>query len=165
MQYASRVLTLVASLTLATLSAMAVAQSAVIYKSTCQDVGMGAREPLGDRDGHAIAVGQYSCRNEGGIEDGSIMTGGIVWEWDKNAGIMLSGNGVIRKPGALAVYQNSDGKIALTTTDGKVTGVTGTAKGVYKTASGSMAPLAGKSFNATFHSTGPGQFVIEVTVE
>ena len=93
------------------------------------------------------------------------MTGMVIWEWDKGAAVMVSGNGVNRKPGGIAVYQNSAGTLSPTMSDGKMTGVTGTAKGVYKTASGSMASLAGKSFTATFHSIGSGQFVIETTVE
>jgi hypothetical protein len=35
---------------------------------------------------------------------------------------MVLGNGVIRKPDATAVYQEKEGKIALTMADGKVTG-------------------------------------------
>jgi len=29
---------------------------------TCQDVGTGAPEPLGDREGHTVTVAQCSCR-------------------------------------------------------------------------------------------------------
>ena len=32
----------------------------------CQGVGMDTPEPLGDREGHLISVGQYSCRAEFG---------------------------------------------------------------------------------------------------
>ena|SRR5664279_581529 len=164
MHHASRILNVAASLALTTLSMSTLAQTPVTFKSTCQDVGFAAREPLGDRDGHSIEVIQYSCRNEGGVEDGTLMTGMVIWEWDKTTCVMLSGNGVVRKPGALAVFQNSESKASLTIVDGKVTGITGTSNGVYKTATGGMASLAGKSFTSTFHSIGGGQFVIEVTL-
>lgn len=165
MHHAMRILNLAAVVALTTLSANVPAQTGVVLKGTCQDVGVSARETLGDRDGHVIQVGQYSCRNEGGATDGTIMTGMVIWEWDKGSGVMVVGNGLARRPGAIAVYQNSEGKISLTMTDGKVTGVTGTAKGIYKTATGSMASLAGKSFTSTFHTIPGGQFVIETTVD
>ena len=126
MHHASRILNVAASLALTTLSMSTLAQTPVTFKSTCQDVGFAAREPLGDRDGHSIEVIQYSCRNEGGVEDGTLMTGMVIWEWDKTTCVMLSGNGVVRKPGALAVFQNSGSKASLTISDGKVTGITGT---------------------------------------
>jgi hypothetical protein len=45
--------------------------------------------------------------------------------------------------------------------DGKVTGFTGTSKGVYKLSAGSLASLAGKSYTTTFHTIGGGQYVVE----
>ena len=42
------------------------APSAVAQEKTavweCQEVGGSPPEPLGDREGHSISVGQYSCR-------------------------------------------------------------------------------------------------------
>ena len=149
----------------ATLSLTVPAQPVGSMKSTCQDVGMSGREVLGDREGHAVTVGQYSCKNDGGITDGSLMSGMVIWEWDKTSAVMQGGNGVIRKAGAFAVYQNAEGKVSLTVVDGKVTGLTGTSKGVYKMATGGMASLAGKSFTSTFKSIGGGQFVIEQSIE
>jgi hypothetical protein len=156
---------LAAALASVALTASATAQTAVILKSVCQDVGVAAREPVGDRDGHAIQAAQYSCRNEGGATDGSLMTGSVLWEWDKATSTLLVGSGVLRRPGALAVFENTEGKASLTLVDGRVTGIVGTSKGSYRYASGGMAALAVKSFTATFHSVGSGQFVIETTLE
>jgi hypothetical protein len=50
---------------------------------TCQIIGSGAREPLGDREGHAISVSDYSCYIESGPFAGGDVTGTNVWEWDK----------------------------------------------------------------------------------
>ncbi len=165
MQHDSPILNLIAALAFTTLSATASAQTAVILKATCQGVGTSPQEPVGDRAGHAISEAQYSCRNEGGGQDGSIGTGMTIWEWDKGNAVSLSGNGVVRKPGTMAVYEITEGKNSLTMTDGKVTGFSGTAKGVYKAATGSMTALSGKSFHSTFHSIPGGQFVIETTID
>jgi hypothetical protein len=59
------------------------------------------------------------------------------------------------------VCQESDAKIALTITDGKVTGWTSSGKGTWLVASGSAASLAGKSTTWTAKPTGPGQFTLE----
>ena len=37
-------------------------------------------------------------------------TGTIIWEWDKTNGVLVSGNGVIRKPGSTVVFRSSRGK-------------------------------------------------------
>ena len=162
---ASKPLGLAASTVLALLCHASFAQTSAVMKSTCQGVGTNQQEPLGDRDGHGISVGQYSCLNEGGVMDGTIMTGTNIWEWNKGASVVLSGNGVIRRPGMVVVYAVTEDSNALTMADGKVTGFGGTAKGVYKLATGTAAPLAGKTFTSKVRSIGHGQFVIETTVD
>ena len=72
------------------------------------------------------------------------------------AGI-LAGSAVIRKPGSFVVYQDTEGKVALTITDGKVTGFTGGGKVRYLIATGSAAPMAGKTIVYTIKSTGADQ--------
>jgi hypothetical protein len=62
-------------------------------------------------------------------------------------------------------YQDTDGKIALTITDGKVTGFTGSGKGRWTIATGSAAPLAGKTYIWTVKSTGAGQWEADLTAE
>ena len=50
---------------------------------TCQDVGpIDQTEKLGDREGHSLSVGQYSCRIDGGPLSGGIATGTDLWEND-----------------------------------------------------------------------------------
>ena len=89
------------------------------------------------------------------------MTGWNVWEFDRPNGVLRSSIDVVRKPGATSVYQESDATLALTITDGKVTGWTASGKGTWLVASGSAASLAGKSTTWTGKSTGPGQFTLE----
>ncbi len=97
----------------------ATAPSAVAQENTatltCQDVGWdsGPPEPLGDRKGHGITVGQYSCRVDSGPMSGGVSTGTIIWEWDGTNAVELSESGVIRKPGSTLVYRGTEGKLAL----------------------------------------------------
>lgn len=152
-----------AAIAFAAVAPSAVAQENII-KNTCQDVGVSPSEPLGDREGHAISVVEYSCRVDSGPLSGGVMTGTAIWEWDKTNAVMLSNSGVIRKPGSTAVYV-SDGKNALTIADGKVTGFTASGRGSWPMAIGGAASLAGKSFTWTAKSTGPGQYDVELKVE
>jgi len=134
-------------------------------KSICQGIGTAPPEPVGDREGHTFTVGHYSCQTQGGPFDGAISTGMTIWESDKGKSVALSGNGTIRRPGLSIVYVLTEASNALTMADGKVTGFSGNARGVYKIASGSAAALAGKTFTSTFRSVAGGQFVIETTVD
>jgi len=142
----------------------AVAQE--ISKSICQLVGgSGALEPLGDREGHAIEVATETCRVEGGAMDGGLVTGQSIWEWDKTNAKMLSIAGVVRKPGATVAYEITEGKLALTIADGKVTGFTASGKGRWSMAAGSAASMAGKTFTYKARPTGAGQWETEVTAD
>jgi hypothetical protein len=132
---------------------------------TCQNVGGGAPEPLGDREAHSISVQQYSCSASSGPLSGGVWTGSIIWEWDKANAVMVLGNGVIRKPDATAVYQEKEGKIALTMADGKVTGWAASGAGSWVMGVGSAASLAGKSYTWTSKPIGPEQYTVEVKRE
>jgi hypothetical protein len=138
----------------------------VTFTSACQEFGGGTLpEQLGDREGHAISVGNYSCRTDSGPLAGGVLTGSGIWEWDKTTAKMISNGGVVRKPGSAAAYQITEGKISLTITDGKVTGSTGEGTGIYSVAVGEAASLNGKSFSWTTNTTGPGRFQIEVKIK
>jgi len=163
---ASRAMTVSASVSLTLLSLHCFAQApAAPFRSTCQGIGVSSPEPLGDREGHALSVAPFSCVIQGGVLDGSVTSGTNVWELDKGAGVGVTGNGVIRKPGMLVLYVVTDGSYALTMAEGKVTGFSGTAKGFYKLATGSASSLSGKAYTAKFRNIERGQFVIETTVD
>lgn len=134
----------------------------ITYTWTCQDVGAGAPEALGDREGHSITVNEASCHSESGPMSGAVLTGTTIWEWTGPNAVLLSSNGVVRKPGGTTVYQNTEGSLALTMKDGKVTGFTSSGKGDEKLATGNLAALAGTSYTWTAKPAGPGQFTIEV---
>ena len=147
MNHLLQMTSLAAFIAATTLSAFA--QAPVTYRATCQGIGMAPQENVGDREGHTYSFGQYSCQIQGGPFDGAILTGSTVWESEKGSSILLAGNGAIRKPGMSAIYVLTDGKNSATVVDGKVTGFSGTAKGVYKIAAGTASSLAGKSYR--FH--------------
>ena len=73
MRYLLKASGMVAATAFATFAPGAVAQE--VLKFSCQAVGgSGAPEPLGDREGHNITVLTASCRNVGGVLDGSLTT-------------------------------------------------------------------------------------------
>jgi hypothetical protein len=135
------------------------------FKQICQEVGGSAPEPVGDREGHSISIGRYSCRMDSGPTSGGVVTGSDILDWDKTNGVLVMGNAVVRKPGGFAAYQDTERKIALTITDGKVTGFTGSGKIRWTIATGSAAPLASKTFSWTVKSTGAGQWEADATSE
>lgn len=150
---------------LGVLGTASVAQTPLTYRFLCQSVGIGPQEPLGDREGHNLSVTNYSCRVEGGPLDGALVTGNTIYEWDKINGTGLAGNGVVRKPGATAVFQLADFKNTLTMVDSKVSGFLATGHGTYKLATGSASSLLGKTFSYMSRPNGPGQFVVDFRVE
>jgi hypothetical protein len=137
----------------------------VTYTITCQDVGAGTPEPLGDREGHTIAIYEGSCRADSGPLSGAIWTGRDIFEWNGPNAVLVSGNGVVRKPGATVVYQSTGGQLSLTMADGKVTGWTASGKGTNVVATGSAASLAGKPYTWTAKPAGPGLSTFEVKQE
>lgn len=156
---------LLIALTVGALSPASFAQASIAYRALCQNSGTSPLEPIGDRDGHSISVIQQSCRIEGGPMDAAILTGTIVYEWDKANGTGLAGQAIARKGGAAVVLQLGDFKNTLTMTDGKVTGFLGTGQGTYKLATGAAAVLAGKTFIYIARPSAPGQYVIDFKVE
>lgn len=135
------------------------------WKLQCQAIGSNPQEPIGDREGHALTVNQYSCRVEGGPLDGAILTGQNTSEWDKGVGKRLGGFGIYRKPGAMAVYQYGDGQTQLLSTDGKVTGFRATGVVTYVMATGPAAVLQGRKATYSATNTGPGTFSVDVKAE
>jgi hypothetical protein len=78
---------------------------------------------------------------------------------------LVSRNGIVRKPGATVVYVDTGGKLALTMADGKVTGWAASSRGTNVVATGSAAPMVGKSYTTASKPTGPGQFTFESKME
>jgi hypothetical protein len=91
-----------------------------------------------------------------------VLTGTTIYEWDRTNGVLLSGLGVTRKPGATTAYEHSGGKISLIIADGKVAGSTFSGRGRITMATGAAASLQGKTYSYSGKTTGPGQFNVDV---
>lgn len=162
MKNRSLMLAICASLILLTSSGLAMAQS---FKHTCMSVGSNLPEPLGDREGHGIQVTDASCISEGDSMDGAVMTSRTIWEFDKGAWNILSGDGVTRMRGVASAYRTTAGSLTFVMKDGKPVGWTATGKGVFTLATGAAAALAGKTFTWTANATGPRRYTMESKVD
>jgi hypothetical protein len=147
------------------LGGAAQAQSDAVSKSTCVVTGGTLMEPAGDREGHFIQASTGTCSVEGGHFNGGVMTQNSIWESDGPKALLTSGNGVIRAPGGIAVYQTLGGSRTLIIKDGKVAGWTATGRVTYPVATGLYASAAGKTFTWTARLTGPNQYIIESSAE
>jgi hypothetical protein len=150
---------------LALIHTPASAQSGQTEQLHCNSVGYNPSQPLGDRKGHSISFGPFTCRVEGGPLDGGLVTGSGIWEWHQTNAVLLSGMGVTRKPGTTLAWRQLNAKMALIMSDGKVTGFQGSGRGRCTLATGAAAERKGKTYGFTFKSVGPGQWVVDVTYQ
>jgi hypothetical protein len=147
------------------LIACSAASAEMTFKSHCQTFGTAPLELLGDREGHAIAVGHFTCRVDGGPIDGAVWTGSQVYEWDGPNAVGRGGFGVFRLSGSFAVYSSTEVKVSLNLSDGRVTGFTGSGRGMFSVGTGAASVLAGKSYTYVVKSSGFNQVVVETTVK
>ena len=131
--------------------------------NVCRSVGAFTPEQLGDREGHALSIGQSSCQVTEGPVAGGVQTETSMLEWDGPKAKELTGYGVTRKPGATYAFQHTDGTLEVTMTDGKPTGWTASGHGIVTLATGSWAPLNGKKYEWTGKGTGPDVFEADYT--
>ena len=113
MRYLLNASGIAAAITFAAFASSAVAQENTITL-TCQNIGSRSRPRRRRSRGHSTGFTQFSCRVNSGPMSGGVLTGAAIWEWDKTNGVLVSGSGVARKPGATLVEVYTKGKIALT---------------------------------------------------
>ncbi|NLD55233.1 MAG: hypothetical protein GX652_11290 [Burkholderiaceae bacterium] len=142
-------------------SSLALAQGNPTSRMICNSLGGNALEPL--PDGRALQVISLSCRVEMGPMAQGVMTGSQIYEFQGPNGSHLAGEGVVRSPAGVLVYRTDEGTTTLKMADGKVVGAASSGRGVYRSAYGSVAGFAGKSYSYKTMATGLNQFVIEVT--
>lgn len=135
----------------------ALAQTA--WKANCITSGSGAPEVLGE--GHVFWVAAATCVIEGGPVDGAVITQNAIWENVKGAGTLLSGDGVVRKPGGVAAYRLNNATMKVLAQDGKPVGWEASGSTFYTLGTGSAASLKGKTASWTARATGPKTYVIE----
>ena len=152
----------VAALGVTLASNQVLAQTAALIRHLCVPLGSPSQwEPIGDREAHNILTSRLSCRVEGGPLEGGATFSNAMWEYDRTTGTLLSGDGVVRKPGAMVAFRFTAGTVTLTMKDGNLAGWTASGKGVYTMATGAAASLGGKTFSWTARPTGVGQQVSE----
>jgi hypothetical protein len=129
----------------------------------CRSIGGFTPEQLGDREHHALAINQESCQSVEGPTAGSVSNDITVMEWDGAHAKELSGFGVGRKPGATIAFQDLDGEVEITMTDGKPTGWMATGHSVVSLATGPWAALKGRTISWTARPTGPNVSELDYT--
>ena len=118
------------------------------FTSTCQEMASGAPQPPENRLGDLISVEQDRCIVDSGPLIGGVLIEEEIWEWNatKTNAVLLSGSGVVRKPGSTVAFQITQGTLAMTMTDARVTGSTGSGLGVDGIATDAAASFAGKPY-------------------
>lgn len=149
---------------LAALCTSPVAADEIKYRSDCQVTDTTRLEKLG-RDGRAAHLSHFTCHITGGPLDGSVVTGTNIWDMgDEGGGALLGSIAVAQKTGSSVMYEVHDVTRSLKFSNGRAVGWEATSWGIYKAASGSAAPLAGKTFSSVARFTSPRTFTIENTI-
>ena len=151
--------------TLGLINASGFALAETVGRLECSVVGAVSQDPIGDKDGHRITTVQYSCFGVEGLLKGALYSGFSTSEWDGPQGTYLSGGGIIRVAGGLAVTQLTEGTGSVVMKDGKPAGSEASGKGLIKFASGTLAALSGKTVKFETKPTGVGRFSIELTAD
>lgn len=129
----------------------------------CHVTGKSDVDHLG-REGQSAELTHFMCDIKGGLLDGFVATGTNILEPQQGGARLVGSIVVAQKAGSTVVYEVSEGTRRFKTSKGRVVGWESTGKGSFRTATGSAAALAGKSFRSVVRSGGPGAFTIEVVV-
>jgi hypothetical protein len=113
-----------------------------------------------DRDGHMMAIYNVTCRVVEGQPSGGVSSGKVIIEWDKTHAKLIAGGGVLRSPGAISVFQNTEESGDTTVVDGKVTGFSSLGRGKIIWATGMAAASVGKLYSYRTKSTESGQIEV-----
>jgi hypothetical protein len=131
----------------------------------CRSIGGFTPEQLGDRENHALFMSQGSCEETEGLLAGAVENETGVVEWDGPHAKELSGFGIVRKPGATIAFQDLDGQVELTMTDGKPTGWTAKGHSVVTLATGPWSSRLGRTSSWTVKSTGANTYETNYTMD
>ena len=134
------------------------------FRYDCRVTGRSLVDGIG-REGQTAQLSQFTCRVKGGLLNGFTATGSNVLE-PRPGGARLVGSIVVAQKGeSILAYEVGEGTRQLRMNNGEVVGWDSTGAGIYKWATGSAAPLKGKSFTSKVHSTGADEFIIDVVVK
>lgn len=140
------------------ISSAGMSKAELIGRYQCNIVGPAIPEPVGDRSGHHILSYSYSCVGIEGILKDAVVTASSVSEWDGLKTKTTAALGVHRAPGGAAIGQLLEGAGSVIIKDEKPVGTEMSGKSVFKFASGTLAPLSGKTVNFVSKSTGLNRF-------
>jgi hypothetical protein len=129
----------------------------------CHVTGTSAVDHLGG-EGQTAELTHFMCQITGGLLNGFVATGTNILEPRKGGARLVASIVVAQKAGSTVAYEVSEGTRRFKKSKGRVVGWESTGKGTFKSATGSAAALAGKSFTSVVKSGGPGAFTIEVLV-
>jgi hypothetical protein len=160
-----RIIAMVVCMTLGLVSASGFARAETIGRLECNIVGALSQEPIGDRDGHRLVSGQYSCFGVEGLLKGALYTSATTSEWDGSQGTYFTGGGTFRVPGGLAVTQLNQGQGSAVMKDGTPVGTEVSGTGQVKFASGALAELAGKALRFEAKPAGFNRFSLEFATD
>jgi hypothetical protein len=160
-----RIIATVVCTTLGFVNASGFALADSIGRLECSIVGTPSQDPIGDRDGHRLVSGQYSCFGVEGLLKGALYTAATTSEWDGSQGTYFVGGGIFRTPGGIAVTQLIQGQGSPVMKDGKPVGNEVSGKGQVKFASGALAELSGKVLRFEAKPAGFNRFSLEFATD
>jgi len=149
---------------MAACSACTPACADIRYRCECQVVETTYLEHFG-RQGQRAELSNFTCRIIGGPLNGFVVNGTNLWESaGKARGALLGSMAVAQGASSSVVYQSYDVKRRLRRGKDDAVRWEASSWGLYRTASGSVAFLAGKTFRSIARATGPGTFTIDNTI-
>lgn len=113
------------------------------------------------REGQQAELSRFTCLVHGGLLDGFVASGTNIWEPGRQRDVLLGSIVVAHKAAATVVYEVQ--QATRSATDGAGRG--GMGRGMYRLATGSAAPLAGRSFRSVAHSVGADAFTLEIFLD
>ena len=122
------------------------------------------RIPYLGRQGQTAELSHFKCRVSGGLLDGFVATGTNILEPHERGAQLVGSTVIAQKADSTLAYEVNDATRRLITNKGGVVRWESTGTGVYRRATGSAAPLAGKPFTALVRSAGPRAFTIDTVV-
>jgi hypothetical protein len=158
-----RILITVACSALASINASASALAETVGRLECSVVGAASQDPIGDKDEHRLTTVQYSCLGVDGVLKDALYSGTATSEWKGSQATYLTGGGIIRVPGGLAVTLLTEGVGSAITKDGKPAGSEASGKGLFKFASGTLAAFSGKAESWHVKPAGFNRFSLELS--
>ena len=116
------------------------------------------------RQGETVDLAHFKCRVSGGVLHGFVVSGTNLLELHPDGATLIGSTVIAQKGASTLAYEVNGSTRRPIKSKGRVVGWESTGSGIYQRATGSAAPLEGKSFTAIARSSGPGTFTIDTVV-